>query len=108
MAVPQVATQPFLHYMAQPTGLPEGSVITMLAEYLKRHHESDLQFKREEMEARHRERSEERRLEREQIDVKRGEIEIKRAEVALQQQKWEMERQERLANLEMMKKKLLK
>ena len=90
-------------YMTQPTGLPEGSVVTMLAEYLKRHHETDLQFKREQMETQQRDRSEERRLEREKLEVQRSDIETRKAELEFQRQKFELERQERQAQLDLMK-----
>lgn len=77
----------------------ETTIVSMLVEYMKRHHESDVQFQREELESRQREKSEERRLERERLEVKRNEL-------ALQQEKWEVEKREREIQMEILKRHL--
>ncbi|GAV05515.1 hypothetical protein RvY_15636 [Ramazzottius varieornatus] len=79
----------------------ETTIVSMLVEYMKRHHESDVQFRREELESRQREKSEERRLERERLDVKR-------AELALQQEKWELEKRERELQMDILRRHLSK
>ena len=95
--LPQV---PPMRYYQQP-GSADATMVHLLVEYLKQQHEADMQFRRDDLEARQREKSEDRRLERDKLD-------LRKAELAMEQQKWDIEKRERELNLELLKKKLSK